>query len=165
MATKLTVPADYHSVTPFLSIRDAHKAIDFYKDVLGAKEIMRLNRPDGKIAHAQIHIGDSKIMITESCPEMEGPKELGGTPVCIYLFVDDVDAMFKKAKSKDATVIQEPADQFYGDRTAMITDPFGHVWCIATHFEDVSNDEMIRRGEKMYEKQAAAAAAAGGKAA
>jgi PhnB protein len=146
----LARPQDYHTVTPFLSIHNADKAIEFYKDVFGASVKMRMERPDGKIAHAQIHIGDSKIMLTEDCPDMPGPKSLGGSPVCIYVFVDHVDAIFELAKEKGADILQEPADQFYGDRTAMFTDPFGHVWCIATHVEDVTGKELENRAAQMF---------------
>ena len=140
------IPAGYHTVTPYLIVKDSVKALDFYN----ATELFRLDGPNGTIAHAEFKVGDSPVMFAEG--GMEGyrdPKSLGGTPVSLMIYVTDVDKMFAQAIAAGATVQRPVADQFYGDRTGTLVDPFGHVWSIATHIEDVAFDEIERRMEKM----------------
>ena len=141
------IPEGYHTATPYLIVNAAADAIEFYKKAFGAKEIMRMTQPDGKIGHAEIKIGDSRVMLADEFPQMgaRSPQSLGGSPVSILLYVEDVDAMFTQAVAAGATVQRPVADQFYGDRTGGVTDPFGHVWYIATHKEDVSSEEMKKR--------------------
>jgi PhnB protein len=141
------VPPGYHHVTPYLIIKGAAAAIDFYKDVFGATEIMRMPQPDGRIGHAEMKMGDSVIMLADEHPEMDivGPATLGNSTVGILLYVDDADTTFNKAVSRGAKVNKAMADQFYGDRSGTVIDPFGHKWTIATHVEDVSPEEMERR--------------------
>ncbi|MDP9034305.1 MAG: VOC family protein [Myxococcota bacterium] len=151
MATKpKAIPDGYHSVTPYLSIQNAAKAIEFYKRALGATEVLRMDMPGGKVGHAELQIGDSRIMVADEFPEMpdtvaRSPKTLGGTTFGINLYVEDVDARFKRAVEAGATVKRPVKDQFYGDRSGTVEDPFGHVWTISTHVEDVSSEEMGRR--------------------
>jgi PhnB protein len=144
------IPEGYNSVTPYLSIRGAARAIEFYKKALGAKEIMRMPGPDGKLGHAEIQIGDSRVMLSDEYPPMQfvGPATLGGTSVHIHVYVKDVDAQVKKAVAAGAKLIRPVADQFYGDRLGTIEDPFGHVWHLATHKEDLTKAEMKKRAEK-----------------
>jgi PhnB protein len=152
------IPEGYHSVTPYLIIQGATEAIDFYKKAFGATELMRIPAPEGKIGHAEIKIGDSPIMLADEFPEMgyKSPKSLGGSPVSIMIYVDDVDTVFKQAVDAGGTEQRPVKDQFYGDRSGTLEDPFGHVWHVATHTEDVSSEEMERRAK------AASAAASGG---
>jgi PhnB protein len=146
MAVK-PIPDGYHSITPYLIIKGAAKAIDYYKQVFGATELMRMPDEKGRIGHAELKIGDSPIMLADEHSEMGyvGPEARGGTPVSLMLYVPDVDATVKKAVGAGAKVVKDVADQFYGDRNGTITDPFGHVWTISTHKEDVSMEEMKRR--------------------
>ncbi|HYL77976.1 MAG TPA: VOC family protein [Bryobacteraceae bacterium] len=141
------IPQGYHSVTPYLTVNDAARAIDFYRRAFGAKETVRMDGPQGKIAHAELKIGDSMIMIAD---EMSGagcrsPHSLHGTSVGIFLYVDNVDRVFDQAKSAGARVEMPLADQFWGDRYGKLTDPFGHSWSLATHKEDVKPEEMKKR--------------------
>jgi PhnB protein len=149
MAAK-PIPEGYEGATPYLSIRGAAKAIDFYKQAFGAIELMRMDQPDGRVAHAEIAIGKARIMIADEFPEIgfRSPETIGGSPVIIHLYVEDVDSVVERAKQAGATVTRPPNDEFYGDRLAQLTDPFGHVWSFATHIEDVSPDEMQRRAEQ-----------------
>jgi PhnB protein len=146
MAVK-PIPEGYHSVTPYLIIGGAAKAIEFYKKAFGATELMRFPTPDGKVGHAEIKIGDSQIMLADDYPEMgyKAPPALGGSPVSIMLYVEDVDSTFQRAVAAGATVKEAVQDKFYGDRGGTLIDPFGHIWHIATHKEDVSLEEMERR--------------------
>ena len=146
------IPDGYGAVTPYLTIQGAAKAIDFYKKAFGAEEVMRMNMPDGKIAHAEVRIGGSVVMLHDEAPDWKAfsPTTVGDTSVSIMLYVQDVDAVFKRAVDAGATPIMEVADQFYGDRSGAIKDPFGHKWHLATHIEDVEPDEMRRRAEKMF---------------
>ena len=155
MAVK-AVPDGYHSITPYLIIEDAAKAIEFYKNIFGATEILRLPGPDGKIGHGEIRIGDSVLMMADETPDMgyRSPKALGGTPVGIMLYVEDVDRTFEKAIASGATVEKPVQNQFYGDRSGTVVDPFGYKWTIATHVEDVSPEEMQRRIADLYGKTA-----------
>jgi len=149
MATK-PIPEGYHTVTPYLAVDDAAEAIEYYKKAFGAKERSRMEAPDGSIGHAELEIGDSLVMLSDPFPQAttRTPKELGGTTATVFLYVDDVDAVVKRAVDAGATVTMEVADQFWGDRFGAITDPFGHSWSIATHVEDVPPDEMARRAEE-----------------
>jgi PhnB protein len=151
------IPAGYHTATPALLVSDPAKAIDFYKKAFGAVELSRFPGPDGKIMHAEFKIGDSPIMLG---PEnlamgMKSPLTLGGTGSSIMLYVDDVDSLFKQAVAAGARGDMPPADMFWGDRYARVTDPFGHAWSIATHKEDLSIEEMGRRGQEFFKKMAA----------
>jgi PhnB protein len=152
------IPEGYHSVTPYLVIRGAAAAIDFYKKAFGATELFRFPAPDGKIGHAEIKIGDSPIMLADENPDMgyKSPQSLGGSPVSLMIYLEDVDTVFNRAVEAGATVREAVQDKFYGDRNATVTDPFGHNWHIATHKEDVSPEEMERRAK------AASKAASGG---
>ena len=145
------IPDGYYSLTPYLVISGAAEAIEFYKKAFGATEVMRMPGPEGKIGHAEIKIGDSHIFLADEHPEQGhvGPKTVGGTPVGIMIYIEDVDARFAAAIAGGATGKRPPEDQFYGDRMAAITDPFGHNWMIATHIEDVSPEEMERRLKAM----------------
>src|SRR5262245_6628737 len=129
-------PEGSNSVTPYFTLKNADKAIEFYKHVFGAREEFRMDGPDGKLMHAALQIGDSKIMLTEERPEWtKGKKGMGPTTSCTYVYVDDPDAALKRAKEKGAESVMEPADMFYGDRTACFIDPFGQVWTVALHVE------------------------------
>lgn len=148
------VPPGFHTLTPYLNIKGADKAIEFYKNAFGAKEIGRIMKSNEYVAHAEIQIGDSKIMIAETVPEWgnKSPLELGGSPICLCLYVEDVDAVFAQALAAGATVTGDMVvkDQFYGDRTGSVTDPFGHKWTIMTHKEDLSFAEMQKRADEMF---------------
>ena len=150
MAVKPT-PAGYHTVTPYLIIKGAAKAIDFYKKAFGATELMRFPGPNGTIGHAELKIGDSPIMLADEVPEMgyRSPQSLGGTAVSILIYVENVDAVAKRAIDAGAKVLKPVQDQFYGDRSGFFEDPFGHQWSIATHKEDVSLEEMQMRAAAM----------------
>ena len=149
------IPDGYHSVTPYLVVDGGARAIEFYKQAFGATELFRMEGPDGKIAHAEIKIGDSHVMLGDECNEMgaRGPRSFGGSPVSLMLYVEDVDATVGRAVEAGATLTRPVADQFYGDRTGTLEDPFGHVWTIATHKEDVSPEEMQRRSEAFMKQQ------------
>lgn len=142
------VPEDFHTVTPYMIVNGAAAAMDFYEKVFGAVEVHRQAGPDGKVRHGQIRIGDSMIMIADEFPEFpdwRGPEARGGSPMHLYLYVDDCDAMFNAALSAGASEVMPMQDQFYGDRSGGIKDPFGHTWYIATHKEDLSEDELAKR--------------------
>ncbi len=146
-----SIPEGFHTATPMLAIRDAAQAIEFYQSAFGAIEIMRLIDPTGAIAHAEIQIGDSIIMIAEENPDFNAsPQTLGGSPVILSLYVEDVDRLVKRAIDAGAQVIYPVADQFYGDRSGRIVDPFGHLWIVSTHIEDVPLEEMKRRFDIMF---------------
>ena len=144
------VPAGYHTVTPYLACGDAARAIEFYKKAFGAAEVMRMPGPDGKIAHAEVKIGGSRVMLTDEYREMDflSPLTRGGTTVHMHLYVADVDKMADRAVGAGAKLLHPVQDKFYGDRTGTVRDPFGHVWHIATHTEDLSMAELRKRGEK-----------------
>jgi PhnB protein len=143
------IPDGYRSVTPYLAVDGAEQAIEFYEKAFGAKERTRMQSPDGKIAHAEIEIGDSVVMLSDPLPQFitKSPSELGGSTASIMLYVDDVDATIQQAVGVGATVEREAEDQFWGDRFGAVVDPFGHMWSIATHVEDVPPEEMAKRAE------------------
>jgi PhnB protein len=144
------IPKGYNSVTPYLVIKGAADAIEFYKKIFGATEFVRMAGPDGRIGHAELKIGDSHIMLADEFPEMDhrGPLTLGSSPVSILLYVEDVDATVASAVAAGAKILKPVQDQFYGDRSGFIQDPFGHLWGVATHKEDVSPEEMKERMKK-----------------
>jgi PhnB protein len=141
------IPEGYHSVTSYLCCRDAAAAIEFYKKAFGATEVLRMGSPDGKIGHAEIQIGDSRVMLADEFPEMGflSPKTIGGSPVMMHIYVEDVDATVPRAVAAGANVTREVADQFYGDRGGQLEDPFGHKWYVSTRKEDLSPEEVKRR--------------------
>ena len=149
------IPAEYAGVTPYLSVNDAAAAIEFYKKGFGATELMRLPGPDGKIGHAEVRIGKAIVMLADEHPE-DGhlsPRTLGGSTVKLHMYVEDVDAFFETAVAAGAKVLIPIADQFYGDRSGRLEDPFGHVWLVSTHIEDVSHEEIARRAAAMVQGQ------------
>lgn len=148
MAAKVNpIPEGYHTVTPYLVVNGASRALDFYKDAFGASELMRMDSPDGKVMHAEFRIGDSILMIADAFPDLGfvSPEGLTGTPVGMMIYVDDVDTVAAAALAAGATEIRAIENQFYGDRSVTYKDPFGHLWTISTHIEDVSPEEMDRR--------------------
>ena len=148
MPTVKPIPETYPRVTPHLTIEGAADALDFYKRVLGASERMRMGMPDGTVAHAEIEIGGSVIMIGEAnlpIPTDPSPKTLGGSPVSLFVYVEDVDDVFHGAIQAGAKPVSDPEDHFYGDRVATLDDPYGHRWSLGTHIEDVPPEEMERR--------------------
>jgi PhnB protein len=149
------IPQGYHTATPYLIVKGAARAIDFYKQAFGATELMRFAGPGGSIGHAEIRIGDSPIMLADEMPQMgyRSPAALGGSPVSVMLYVPDVDKVVERAVKAGAKVERPVADQFYGDRSGTIHDPFGHVWTVLTHKEDVSPEEMQRRAAGMATAQ------------
>jgi PhnB protein len=146
MAVK-PIPEGYHSITPYMCIKGAAKAIDFYKRAFSATERMRITQPDGRVGHAELQIGDSVIMLSDEFREMgvRSPETMGGSPISVHLYVEDADATFAQAVAAGATVKRPIADQFYGDRLGGILDPFGYTWWISTHKEDVSVEEVEKR--------------------
>lgn len=149
MATVQPIPDDYPRVIPYLTVDGAAAAIDFYTHVFGARERVRMPAPGGKIGHAEVEIGASVVMLADAFPDggSPTPSALGGTPVTVMVYVEDVDAVFASAIEAGATPVRPVEDQFYGDRTGQFTDPFGHKWIVSTHIEDVSAEEMIRRSD------------------
>lgn len=149
MAVK-PIPEGYRTVTPYLAVDDAGKAIEFYKRAFGAKERGRMDAPEGKIGHAELEIGDALIMLSDPFPQSttKSPKELGGTSASLFVYSEDVDAAVKRAVDAGATVTMEPDDMFWGDRFGTVVDPFGHQWSIATHKEDLSPEEIAERGKE-----------------
>ena len=157
MASKVkAIPEGHRTVTPYLAIRGAAKALEFYKRAFGATELYKLMMPDGRVGHAEMRLGDSLIMLADEFPEYgaKAPATLGGSPVNLHLYVDDVDAVFQRAVAAGAVERQPVMDQFYGDRSGQLEDPFGHLWWVATHKEDVPPDEIQRRAEAMYSRKA-----------
>ena len=147
MSNVKPIPDGYNIVTPYLSIKGAAKAVEFYKSVFGATEVVRMPGPDGRIMHAELKIGDSMIMLSDEHPQMGAlsPQSVGGTPITLHLYVANVDAIVQKAVDAGASLDRPVKDQFYGDRTGSLTDPFGHKWYVATHVEDVSPEELKKR--------------------
>ncbi len=146
------IPDGYPQVVPYLIVDGAAEAIDFYVKVLGARERMRMPAPGGTIGHAEIEIGDSLIMLSDEAPDMDaiGPRAVGGTPVSIHTYVEQVDAVFERAVQAGAKVLQPVENKFYGDRSGTFEDPFGHRWNVSTHVEDVPEDEMARRVAELF---------------
>ena len=149
MAVK-PIPDGYHSVTPYLIMNDATAALEFYKKALGAVELMRMPAPGGKIGHAEIRIGDSPVMLADENLEMNArsARTIGGSPISLMVYVEDVDAVVAQAVAAGGKLVRPVADQFYGDRTGGVDDPFGYHWYIATHVEDVPPDELEKRAAK-----------------
>jgi PhnB protein len=146
------VPEGYHTITPYLAVDDASAAIDFYQRALGAKERVRMAGPGDSVMHAELEIGDSLVMLSDPFPQAstKTPKELGGTSVNIFVYVEDIDALYNQAIDAGATSLMEPDDMFWGDRFGSVQDPFGHTWTIATHIEDVEPEEMEKRSQEFF---------------
>jgi PhnB protein len=146
------IPEGYQTVTPYLALDDAAKAIEYYKKAFGAKERGRMDAPGGKIGHAELEIGDSLVMLSDALPQFttRSPRELGGTTANVFLYVEDVDVVVKQAVDAGGTIEMEVADQFWGDRFGVVQDPFGHLWSIATHVEDVPPEEMAERAKAAF---------------
>lgn len=160
MAAVKAIPPGYHTVTPYLVISGAARAIDFYKQAFGATELFRMAGPEGKIGHAELRIGDSPIMLSDEMMGNKSPATLGGSPVGVFLYVEDVDAVFNQAVAAGAKSDMPPANMFWGDRYGKLTDPFGHIWSIATHVEDVAPEEMEKRAKAAMSQMAQAASQA-----
>ena len=145
------IPEGYNTVTPYLVIKGAAKAIDYYKNVFGANVVVRMDGPHGTVGHAELQIGNSRIMLADENPQMgnRSAESIGGSPVSLYVYLPDCDQVVDKAVAEGAKVLKPVADQFYGDRSGFIQDPFGHLWGIATHKEDVSDAEMKERMKKL----------------
>ncbi|EJN39278.1 MULTISPECIES: VOC family protein [unclassified Pseudomonas] len=153
MAAK-PIPEGQHSITPYLAIKDAAKAIEFYKKAFGAVEMFRLEGPDGRVGHAELKIGDSSLMLADPCDNMEGgltaSQKLDGAAVGLHLYVEDCDKVYAQALAAGATQLHEVKDQFYGDRSGTLKDPFGNLWFVSTHKEDLSPEEIRARAAKMF---------------
>ena len=149
MGSVKPIPDGYHTATPYLIVDGAARALEFYKQAFGATELMRMPGPDGRVMHAEIRIGDSPIMLADEVPDMgyRSPQAYGGTSVSLLLYVEDVDAAFERAVAAGAKVLRPLQNQFYGDRSGTVADPFGHIWSLASHVEDVSPEEMNARLE------------------
>jgi PhnB protein len=143
------IPEGYHTITPHLIVKNGAQAIEFYKKAFGAEELFRMNTPDGNVGHAQLKIGDSLFMLADEFPQMGAlsPESIGGSPVSMYVYVEDVDTVFNQAVSAGATVVNPVMDMFYGDRWGHLKDPFGHFWSIATHKKDLTPDELKKAAE------------------
>jgi PhnB protein len=160
MPNKPTLPEGWHTITPSITVRNAAAAIDFYKRAFGAQETMRMNAPDGKIAHAELRIGDSTIMLNDEMDwgNCKSPQTLGGASGGLHIYVPDVDAAFDQAVTAGAQVRMPVADMFWGDRYGNVTDPFGHVWGLATHKEDLTPQQIEERAREFYAKMKTSAA-------
>ncbi|MGA6985023.1 MAG: VOC family protein [Terriglobales bacterium] len=147
------IPKGYNTVTPYLVIKGAAKAIDYYKKVLGATVVVRMDGPEGRVGHAELQIGDSRIMLADENPQMgnRSAESIGASPVSLYVYLPDCDKVVAKAVAEGAKILKPVQDQFYGDRSGFIQDPFGHLWGIATHKEDVSPKEMAERMKKLMQ--------------
>ena len=146
------IPEGYHSVTPYLIVKDAASALEFYKKAFNAEETMRMPGPDGSVGHAEIKIGNSPVMMADEAPEMgfRGPQTLGGSSVSLMIYVENVDELYKQALAAGAKELRPVENQFYGDRAGTLEDPYGHVWTIATHVEDIDPEEMERRAAEAF---------------
>lgn len=149
------IPSGYHTLTPYLVVNGAARAIEFYTQVFGATEVLRMPDPGGRIMHAEIQIGDSRVMLADEFPEWDarGPQSIGGTPVGLALYFPDCDAVVARAVAAGATLQRPVQDQFYGDRSGTLIDPFGHKWTVATHKEDVSPEELQKRATALFGKK------------
>lgn len=147
-----SIPDGHHTLTPYLIIRDAVRALDFYQRAFGAVVVCRMDGPGGKVMHASIRIGDSIVMLADECPEMgaQSPQALNGSPVVLLLYVEDCDALFAQAVAAGASIRFPVQDQFYGDRSGTVTDPFGHCWTIATHKEDLTIEQIQQRAAQAH---------------
>jgi PhnB protein len=149
------IPKGYNSISPYLVVKGAAKAIEYYKKVFGATEVLRMDQPNGKVGHAELQIGDSRFMLAEENPSMGqghvSASGIGASPVSLYLYIPDVDRVIERAVDEGAKVLKPVQDQFYGDRTGFIQDPFGHLWGVATHIEDVAPKEMAERAKKVMQ--------------
>ena len=149
------IPKGYNSISPYLVVKGAAKAIEYYKKVFGATEVVRMDQPNGKVGHAELQIGDSRIMLAEENPSMGqghmSASGIGASPVSLYLYIPDVDRVIERAVDEGAKVLKPVQDQFYGDRTGFIQDPFGHLWGVATHIEDVAPKDMAERAKKVMQ--------------
>ena len=152
------VPEGYHTVIPYLAVDNAAEAIDFYRRAFGAKERVRMPGPGDTVMHAELEIGDSHVMLSDPFPQASTtpPKELGGTSASVFMYVEDIDSVYKQAVDAGATSLMEPDDMFWGDRFGSVQDPFGHSWTIATHIEDLEPEEMQRRSEEFMAQMASA---------
>ena len=152
------IPEGYHSVTPYLVMKNAAAAIEFYKKAFGAVELFRMPAPGGKVGHAEIKIGDSPVMLADEYPDLgfKGPESLGGTPVILMIYVNDVDKIYPQAIAAGGKELRPLQTQFYGDRSGTLTDPFGHMWTICTHVEDVPEEELAKRAEAAMKEHGAA---------
>jgi PhnB protein len=152
------IPEGYHTITPTLTVSDCARALDFYKKAFGAQERMRADGPGGKVWHAEITIGDSIVMVNDEFPEQGAvaPSTIGGSPVGLWVYTDDVDAAYERAVEAGATTDMEPDDMFWGDRLCALRDPYGHKWTLATHVEDVSPEDMEKRQKAAMEQWASA---------
>jgi PhnB protein len=153
MTTKVKlIPEGYHTVTPYLIVHDAARAIDFYKQAFGATELFRMAGPDGRVGHAEIKIGDSPIKLADEHPEIgaRSPKSIGGSPISILVYVENADAVFNQAVAAGAKVIRPIENKFYGDRVGGLEDPFGYQWYVSTHIEDVPPEELKRRAASAH---------------
>jgi PhnB protein len=156
MADVKPIPDGYHSLTPYLIIDGAAQAMEYYKNAFGAVELFRMEH-EGKIGHAEMRIGDSPLMLADEMPQYKGPKALGGTPVSLMIYVEDVDKVYPQAIAAGGTEIKPLQDQFYGDRSGTLSDPFGHIWTVATHKEDVTPEEIEKRLAAMHHSHGAGA--------
>jgi len=149
------IPKGYHSITPYLIIRHAAKAIEFYKEAFGAKEVMRMEQPGGKVGHAELKMGDAKIMLADEYPDRDArsPQAYGGSPVSIHLYIKNVDGVVERAVAAGAKLIRPVEDMFYGDRCGMLEDPYGHKWCVSTHIENVSAAKLKKRVAELFDKK------------
>ena len=146
------IPDGYHSLTPYMGIDKAGEAIEFYKKAFGATQVMRLDMPDGRVGHAELRIGDSSLMLGTPCAQMALRNPDEHTSIGLHLYVEDVDAQFQRAVDAGATVVSEPKDQFYGDRSASVKDPFGHLWFLATHKEDLTEEQIRQRAMELFKQ-------------
>ena len=153
------IPQGYHAVTPYLVVNDGNRAIEYYKKAFGATEVNRMAGPGGKIGHAELKIGDSMIMLSDEMPGGTGhsPQSLGGSSVSIFLYVEDVDSVFNQAVKSGGKADMAPKDMFWGDRFGKLTDPFGHLWALATHIEDIAPQEMEKRAKAAMAEMSQAA--------
>lgn len=141
------IPDGYHTITPYLSVNGAAAAIEFYKKAFGAREVLKLAQPDGRVGHAELQIGESRIMLADEFPQMDfrSPSAIGGTAVHLHMYVENADAVVNQAVAAGAKLLRPVQDQFYGDRLGTVADPYGHVWHVSTHTEDLSMDELRKR--------------------
>jgi PhnB protein len=146
------IPDGYHTITPYLSVNGATAAIEFYKKAFGAREVLKLAQPDGRVGHAELQIGESRIMLADEFPQMEfrSPSAIGGTPVHLHMYVENADAVVNQAVAAGAKLLRPVQDQFYGDRLGTVADPYGHVWHVSTHKEDLSMDELRKRAAEKH---------------